>query len=158
MDAGELRYVVEHRFLPDELFREPAQIIGALSHKKEEFIWKLYEILSDAEKIENPYKKEDFTVQLYRLEEPWFMAQIIMPDPGSEPLCSRVYIVFGEEFKKVYYFTVEKGGVLQKDGKDEWFLCRWTDKKEHENYGKISGGEKEEVERIVELINKDGEA
>ncbi len=60
--------------------------------------------------------------------------------------------------KKVFYFTIEKGGALQRDGKDEWFLCRWTDKKEHENYGRISGGEKEEVERIVELINKDGEA
>ena len=44
------------------------------------------------------------------------MAQIIMPEPDSEPLCSRVYIVFGEEFKKVYYFTVEKGGALPKGG------------------------------------------
>ena len=155
MNEMRLRYEVEHQLLPNVLFDNPKEIISMLSLEKEKFICLLYDIVSKSGKIPNPYKKENFAVRLYKLERPWLMAKIVMPEPDSSPLCGSVIIVFEETFKKVYYFTIEKEVKLSKNDEDRWALCGWTKHHEHLNFGEISGGESEEIKAIRELIAQD---
>lgn len=155
MDKRELRYTVEHRFFPSELFRNPAQMIGALSQKKGEFVWKMYDIIAVSEQTENPFKPENFAVKLYRLDDNWYMIQLVMPKADSQPLCERIYIIFNETFKKVFYYTVERSVAVERGGAETWFLCRWNAEAEHLNYGEVSGEENEEIGRIRELLSSE---
>lgn len=141
-----MRYIVEHTFFPSELYKSPANMIGALAQKKGELLWKMYEVIAAGEKTENPYQPEDFQVDLYQMEKGWFMVQIIMPAPELQPQCSRVYVLFLEEFKEVHYFTVEQGVP------GEYFLCRWNSQGDHENFGTVSGDEREQIERIITIL------
>lgn len=107
----------------------------------------MYDVIAAGEKIENPYQPEDFNVGLYQMENGWFMAVVDMPRPELQPQCSRVFVLFSDEFKDVHYFTAEWGGDR------EFFLCRWSDKGDHENFGTVGSEEQEQIGKIISVLN-----
>ena len=86
MDRHGVRYVFEHRLLPNWFYEDKDKLVGAILHDKSI----LFRIISDVfkeENVENPYKEEDFDAHPFKVTEEVMGLCIEMPEPEEEPLC-----------------------------------------------------------------------
>lgn len=147
MDRHGVRYLFEHRLLPKYFFEDGAKFIGILLDNDEI----LYDIINDIfekEEVENPYSKEEFTVEAARLVEDILLLKICFPEPEEEPLCYCSYMLFDEKFEKKGYFCIEKGNEA---GEYLPFVCGWTPDGSHLNYGNCGLKEEEGLFRCLEI-------
>lgn len=134
MDRHGIRYMFEHRLLPQWFFENKMEFVGLLLHEKEI----LFNVISDIfveENVDNPYSVDDFGVSVAKIAEDVLMLRIGFPDPEEEPLCYCAYMFFDENFEKVSYFCIEKGN-SESEGCP--FVCSWTPDEVHYNYGNCS--------------------
>lgn len=131
MNRHEIRYLFEHRLLPQWFFEEQAQLIGGLLHDKE-MLFRIINDIFQKEGVDNPYSEDDFDVEPARITEEVMMLKIIFPEPEEEPLCYCSYLFFDQEFSKTSYFCIEKGNAL---GQDAPYVCSWTKDGDHCNHG-----------------------
>ena len=139
----QIRFLVEHRILPLKLNDDPVYIITALASDKGVYINNIYNGLYIQNKLENPYKSEDFVVS-----DPFELGgvkaiKIDMPEKNfADTLCKSVYIVYNDKYTKYLYLTLE----MDNDGKEK--LGSWIDT-EHEEYDIEN---KNITDAIVEII------
>lgn len=131
MNTHEIRYMFEHRLLPQWFFEEKERFVGLVLQKK----GILYQIIDDIfvkEKVKNPYSVEQFDMETAKITEEVMMLKLIFPAPEEEPLCYCSYLFFNKGFEKLGFFCIEKGNTF---GKIQPFVCAWTQDGSHLNYG-----------------------
>ena len=109
----------------------------------------LYDVMSELcgeSQVENIYTPEMYKVSACKLEDGTSIVKLYMPEPESEPLCYRIYLVLDELLEKANSFTVERGAL-----EGQIFLCGWDENGGHSNFGVLPNVEKEEWERILKL-------
>ncbi len=139
MDRHTIRYMFEHRLLPEWFFEDKEQIVLPLL-KDKGILFEVIDEIFRKEKVENPYSPEQFEVEPSKLTEEVFVVKIIYPEPEEEPLCYRSYLFFDLAFEKTAFFCIEKGGSLS-DALP--FVCAWTKDGAHKNYGNCTFDEHE---------------
>lgn len=147
MDRHGIRYVFEHRVLPQWFFEDTQKFVGVLLNNKEV----LYDFINDIfekENVENPYSEDDFKVEAAKLTDNVLFVKISFPEPEEEPLCYCSYMLFDEKFEKKRYYCIERGNEA---GDFLPFVCGWTPEGTHVNYGHCGLGEDEDLIRCMEL-------
>lgn len=151
MERHGIRYVFEHRMLPQWFFEDTTKFVGVLLNNKDV----LYDIINDIfakENVVNPYSKDDFNVEAAKLTDNVLFVKISFPKPEEEPLCYCSYLLFDEKFEKKRYYCIERGN---ESGEDLPFICEWTSDGNHVNYGHCGLEEEGVLIRCMELYAND---
>lgn len=109
----EVRYMVEHKVLPMQLYSNPDVVIRAITKNQGEFFSNLYK---NALK-EEVFKETDFFVRLILKNSGESLLLVSCPEPLFPPECSYIAATFDQNRKCTGYYTVE----LNKDG--GYYLC-----------------------------------
>lgn len=138
MNAYDIRYTFEHVILPQWFFEGKGRFVELLVNDDTV----LYRIINDIfknEAVENPYKEEQFKIEISKIIEEVMMIKIILPYPEDEPLCYWCYLFFNKQYDKLGFFSIEKGNnIAGKTNETVPFLCSWTADGAHNNYGSCS--------------------
>lgn len=148
MERHGVRYVFEHRLLPNWFYEDKDKLVGAILHDKSI----LFRIISDVfkeENVENPYKEEDFDAHPFKVTEEVRGLCVEMPEPEEEPLCYRVYMIFNTDFDKLWFFTIEKGNEA---GENYPFVCAWDAEGSHLNLGHCSFDKNNALIRCLDIF------
>lgn len=151
MERHGIRYIFEHKMLPQWFFEDTTKFVGVLLNSKDV----LYNIINDIfekENVENPYSEDDFKVEAAKLTDNVLFVKISFPKPEEEPLCYCSYLLFDEKFEKKRYFCIERGNEL---GEELPFVCGWTPDGTHVNYGHCGLGEEDGLIRCMQLYAND---
>ena len=146
MDLREARYYMEHRMRPHLFFTGPSRLVSVLAVGKGEFLFNIMNDICENNQVKNVYAPKDFEVSIGKAEEGLGIIKLRMPEPLWEPLCYRIYLIFDEPYKKLGYFTVERGAAA-----GEVFLCCWNTESSHMSFGTEELSEEEEAEKCVRL-------
>lgn len=151
----EIRYAVEHKILPNLIFKERIKIINILTQKGPEILTNIFKDLSEEQKIETIYSEKDFEVKGYSiLKDLIYVLDIKMPETKEVPDCSHIYVMFDMFGKNISYFTLEKMMPFFTETTDDIFvLCGWNEKGDHLNYGFNTTKETSEEEIIKKIYD-----
>lgn len=142
----EVRYYIEHDFIPQTLIENPEQFITALLNGRGLCMKNMYDIIYKNVDSENPYSAEDFKVEHFKIDDNFSFICINMPQKGLEPLlCSRVYLFYDNSFEQTRYFTIEKSSE-----NNEFYICSWENGT-HLNYQPTPDDINEETDIIISL-------
>lgn len=150
MNLHSIRYMFEHRMLPQGFFEEKARFIGMLLQDK----GVLYRIINDIfekEEVQNPYEEEQFGIEAAKITEDVMMLKIIFPEPEEEPLCYCSYMFFDKDFEKIRYFCIEKGNGV---GQPQPFVCSWDKDGTHLNHGNCTFEEHGDFKKCADIYMK----
>ena len=148
MSVHKIIYSYQHRILPNNLFKFRQDFIALVLGKKDV----IYHVLDDIfqeEGMENPYSENQFEVKLIDNTEEFLSVKIKFPLPKEELLCFESYIFVDKEFEKLMYFCIERGAEP-----DIAFICSWSEKGAHLNYGSCLYDEQECYKRCWEIYVK----
>ena len=134
MILHQIRYVFEHRLLPQLFFENNAQFVGMVL-KDKAVLFRIIDDIFQKEDVENPYTEEQFDIETAKIAEGVMMMKIILPEPEDEPLCYCCYLFFDNNFEKLSFFCIEKGNEI---GQMYPFVCSWTSGGAHNNHGNCS--------------------
>jgi len=134
MILHQIRYVFEHRLLPQLFFENNAQFVGMVL-KDKAVLFRIIDDIFQKEDVENPYTEEQFDIETAKIAEGVMMMKIILPEPEDEPLCYCCYLFFDNNFEKLSFFCIEKGNEI---GQMYPFVCSWTSDGAHNNHGNCS--------------------
>lgn len=146
MDIKEIRYLFEHRLLPQWLYREKETLISVLLQKDKNMAFQIFSDICKKENVEMPYKEEQYRIIPYGLSDKAAAVCLQLPSAEVSPQCERVYFVFDQEKEKFAFYSVEKGAF------DYNVLCGWSEDGGHLNYGKCPEDENEELKRLLDLF------
>ena len=149
MDRHGVRYVFEHRILPQWFYEDKEQFVGLLLHDKN-VLFRVINNIFEKEEVSNPYTEDDFGVIASKVTEDVLMIKITFPAPEEEPLCYCSYLFFDHDFEKINYFCIEKGNEY---GENYPFVCSW-DEDGHSNYGNCTFEEHNDFLRCADLYMK----
>ncbi len=147
MDRHSIRYIFEHRILPQEFFNNKMGFVGVLLDDSN-VLFDLISSIFEKEGVDNPYSKEDFGFSVSRIIDGVWMVRIGFPDPEEEPLCYCAYIFFDDKFEKLGYFCIEKGNAASDFAP---FVCEWTSDGMHLNHGNCSFDEHDDFLRCADI-------
>ena len=139
----DIRYYVEHVVLPSLLEQSPKDFVNALGQRREELLVDIYAQAAENMKQENPYKKEDFHVDLVKYQEEWFFQIIKMPEKDiKSPFCHFVIVSLDKNQDNARLFMLEHqdGAIL---------ICEWN-KTRHYAYGKFQKDD-DILKRIIDI-------
>lgn len=142
-NLGEARYLLEHRQLPNFLYKTKKDSIKGLLQLTENLAYSTLKNNCDENNIDFPYTEEDFKAKQLDFSEQIKGVKLDLPEPTDETQCYAVYFVYKTDFSKMYYFTIEKelhGG--------EQCLGGWT-KKAHFNHGLVMLDEKSQIDKML---------
>ena len=149
----EVRYLLEHKFLPQVLFSaQGKKTVILLMNEHGSVLVRMMELLGS--KLDPhyrcPYRAEDyrFSGRVYGGEDGTaksYVLRIDMPAPESPPLCHAVYICHDENCAHICYYTLEES----LDGAR--CLCGWSPDGCHINYGPAGEGPDELTVRVSGL-------
>lgn len=122
------RYHFEHSALPRYFYDDPSNMLTVLG---EVGAYRLWTSLADENGVEYPYQPGDYAENWYTADDGTTVLQIIMPQPETDTLCYRVYMLYNPGTGDAGYYTVEYDGLLG----DAAFLCGWSEDRKHINYG-----------------------
>lgn len=148
MDNHGVRYVFEHRLLPQWFYKDKQEFIAALLHDKS-ILYRIIDDIFTKEDMLNPYQPEQFDIEAGRIAEDLIMVKIIFPTPEDEPLCYCSYMLFDKDFKKAIYYCIERG---QDDSLEYPFVCSWSEDMTHSNYGQCSMEDLGDFKRCLHLF------
>ena len=147
MDRHGIRYIFEHKLLPQWFFEDKMKFVGLLLHEKE-ILFNVINDLFEKEEVTNPYSLENFDVTAAKITDDVLMLRIGFPEPEEEPLCYCSYLFFDENFEKTSYFCIEKGNV---ESGDYPFVCSWTPDEVHHNHGNCSFDDHNDFIRCADI-------
>lgn len=157
LDNYKVRYIVEHRAIPEIFYREKAGLLNAILDKQGQFFSQLFDLVSQTAEDEEAmsYSEEDFNIEPrgFRCEDMNVYVIIVdMPKPQCSPLCRTLYFCYEETTETVKYYTSEKSI------ETPYMLCGWNDDQTHVNYGRAElDREKEFMQTarlFIDLISK----
>lgn len=128
MELKEIRYVIEHRLLPDAFFAHSSLFIANVLMTDGKFIHQIYQEISSEEDVECLYSPDDFSIEKVPTETNIHCIVIHMPKPVTTPQCKMVCITFDDNGGSLHYITLEKD-----DFKDDFtnVICEWTQSGDH---------------------------
>ena len=133
-------YFLEHKLLPNQLYKEKLGFIGALLDR-EELLGLIAKEVAESAGEDFAYDAADFCVALHVLDEAnkLYLLQFEFPEPPASPLCYRALFLFDLDFKSAAYFTVERSfgenGPFGPAGAP--MLCSWNTEDCHLNHGPV---------------------
>lgn len=128
MPTHPVRYAFEHRMIPFLLYRDKVEFMARII-TDETLLSEMFIINLEDSGVKNPYGEQPIKVVPVRTEDV-LIAQIIFPEPESEPLCYESYALYDLKEDRAAYYCIEKG---RKPGEPP-FLCGWTEDGTHYNY------------------------
>lgn len=131
MDRHSIRYLFEHRILPQYFFEGKKSFVSLLINKKE-ILFEIISTLFNDEQILNPYSPEDYKVTMQKVTDEVRMIKMEFPKPEEQPLCYCAYMFLDDTFHKISYFCIERGN---SEDNEYPFVCSWTPDGAHHNYG-----------------------
>lgn len=138
MDLHGIRYMYEHRILPQWFFEGGQRFVEMLIRDKT-VLFRIIDDIFQKEGVKNPYTTEQFAVETAKITEEIAMVKILLPEPEEEPLCYCCYLFFDQGFEKPGFFSIEKGNnIVNKNEAMEPFVCAWTAEGGHVNHGNCS--------------------
>ena len=145
-----VRYFLEHKVLPVAFYGDGEHLKKTLLHDPKNVMLQFYE---HAEDISNdyicPYGAEDFDLSLrtyIRNDQFCIVLRMGMPEVEEQLLCRAVYLCYGSDDNDAFYVTSE----LAENG--EYFLCGWSNKGMHINFGEAPERKSEEIDQAAELF------
>ena len=150
MDRHDIRYMLEHRLLPQWFFEDKDKFVSLLL-KNKGILFDVIDEIFQKETVDNPYSADQFGVEAAKLADEVFMIKIIFPEPEEEPLCYSSYLFFNLTFDKFAYFCIEKGNSA---GDDYPFVCSWTKNGTHCNHGNCTFEEDNDFWRCADIYMK----
>lgn len=128
------RYYFEHSVFRDCFYEADTgeEIIRALLKEGSSFLWDAMLLWCKETGNEIWGTKEQYRVFACKCDNEYSMIRIDMPKPQEELLCYQIYLVFGCDFRRRGYFTVERGA-----SQKVRYLCSWElgESERHCNYG-----------------------
>lgn len=106
-----IRVELEQRWLPRCFFEDASQLLRLLIGQKD-FLFRLVDDMFRDARAVNPYRASDFRVEYGRLTDYASVARITFPSPEDASLCYRAFLFFDADFRRLGYFSVERGGAL----------------------------------------------
>lgn len=149
---NKIRYVFEHRLLPEMYFEDKEELIALLLEEEGILIYRLMHTLFRDEGMECPYTKEQFQTIFERRDE-LFLVVIRMPQPEEKLLCSSIILIFDEKFQHMRYLTVEFSEKVKKGGanRDIYMMGEWTSAGWHRLYGQCGNRMKSQLHMAVQI-------
>ncbi|MDO4976685.1 MAG: hypothetical protein Q4E53_05415 [Eubacteriales bacterium] len=141
MDKTNVRYLIEHRILPEIFFEDPWTLVSAFL-EDESLIYRIFKEQFERNEMEMPYKEEDFKISLNRLCKEALVETLELPTPEREPLCYKICLFFNEDFQKAGYYCVEMGNEAENNLP---FICSWDKNGKHGNHGRGMGDQMENI-------------
>lgn len=145
MNVHEIMYTYEHNILPENFYEYGTDFIAVIL-KRKDVLYRVINEFFDEEKVDNPYKEEDFELDVMNCSEDFLAVKLTFPLPKQEPLCYCSYIFIDKELQKLNYFCIERG-----DNSEEAYVCSWTKDRQHINYGKCSLSDQEDYEKCLNV-------
>ena len=124
----DIQYYFQHKLLPNEFYNNAEQLLPFL---RENGLYTMWHNFSTANGWDDVYTPEYFTMTEYPRDDGLFLMLLTFPRPESDLLCSRIWLCQDPETGRAGIFTVEYDGFMG----ETWFLCGWTPKGSHKNYG-----------------------
>lgn len=115
-----VRGLIEHQVLPEQLFNNTKQLIGALATKGNEVLFNLYN-----EVMPGKYTPEDFAVKAASNKLGGLSVVARLPLPDAPLACTVIGMLCGKDGSNPGYYTVE----TTVDG--EFLLCMKPDNNSH---------------------------
>ena len=146
----QVRYFLEQRFLPQNLYSEyGSNVIAKMLQGRGAFFVQVLNYIGENENYKCPYTEAEFVFKPLLVGGDGSMPEfavlaIDMPAPEKAPLCSRIFICHDSAFSNIRYYTIEK------TINNSYMLCG-TSGEDHINYGTAPGTEKELFYRICNL-------
>ncbi|MBQ9046815.1 MAG: hypothetical protein IJ120_02835 [Solobacterium sp.] len=157
MNRHDIRYMIEHRLLPELFYEKGAEFVADFLQDKE-LLFRIADSLFRKHGIENPYACEQFATEAIRITDSILVMKLCFPEPEEEPLCCCSYAVFDPLFTNMRYFCIEKGSAASGELP---FVCAWTEDGTHVNYGSCSFRENEDMieclKHYIEEFNLQGD-
>lgn len=147
MNRHEIRYMLEHRFIPKWFFEDKGKFIGTVLHEQG-ILFEVIDDLFQKEGVENPYSAEDFKVMAAKITDDVLLLRIGFPEPEEEPLCYCAYLFFDADYQKLGYYCIEKGNA---ESGDLPFVCSWTPDEVHHNYGNCTMEGHDDLRRCMDV-------
>jgi hypothetical protein len=146
-NLSEARYLLEHRQLPNFLYKTKKDSVKGLLQLVENLAYSTFKNNCDENGIEFPYTEGDFKAKNIFLAENVKAVKLEMPKPEDEPQCYAVYFVYTPDCSRMYYFTVE-----MELHSGQQHLGGWL-KKAHFNHGLVMMNEESQKKKILEVFN-----
>ena len=148
MDRHGIRYMFEHRLLPQWFFKEKERFVAPIL-KDKGILFEVLDQIFRKENVDNPYSPEQFNSEAAKLTDEVLMVKITFPEPEEEPLCYCSYLFFDLAFEKIAYFCIERGNPA---GDDLPFVCSWTKEGTHLNHGHCTFEEHNDFLRCADIF------
>lgn len=146
------RYFVEHKLLPEVLFKTRDAFINKISEQKEELVYAMMEDVCTKRGLSMPYKKEEYHFTGKKINDEYIFFTVVMPEAKYVLNCEKVYFVFNKDLSVLRYITIERS-----KGK-EYVFGEWRESKDHlihANYGVCPISEELEERMILGLIERE---
>ena len=143
------RYMLEHRLIPEMLYKEGIGFMGAITDEGNILNKILIEYL-ERDGIDNPYGEQAIEVKPFSIKD-ILIAKILFPEPEEEPLCYESYAFYDTSRDKAAYYCLEKGSSID----DKPFLCGWSSRGIHINYDNCSFDRGELMANMLRLFLED---
>lgn len=148
MKLKQARYTLEHEALPLFYFKDKKEFILTLIESRGKLIYDVMNDFCSQIGCENLYNEDDYKINFMNVDEKVRVVRATMPDPREELECKYIYFIFDVEFKKMNYFTVEKGSRARD------FLCGWgkcKNRLHHLNYGYCPEDLDEQLQKTIQI-------
>ena len=146
-DIHQIRYYFEHNFLP-HIYYDPKIILPLEIRKNPEVIHQNWQHLLERNQAQDIYPEDAWTVQGFELDPHTACNVILCPDPQKEPQCFCIFLLFTYDFRKRYYFTMEKGGLFQSGP----FLCGWDPNGKHRMFGECGQDREKALDQAIQFF------
>lgn len=141
-ELGKLRYEIEHNVMKKIFFNYTKKFIMKI--REEGVAYDLYKSLFEANGMDFPYEKDEFSMDELKLGDNTFLLLLELPKPEYVPLCYRMYFIYKDDFSDTAMFTIERGI-------SGGFLCSWNKEGVHNNYLNMASPEWKENIVLMKL-------
>jgi hypothetical protein len=152
---AKIRYVVEHKILPNILFSVGPRFVIDMAKDASENLYELYRLNQrHIPSYQCPYSPKDFSSRLFifatgnNFQSYAVIVCLNMPKPEDQLLCYRIYLCWESSTERIAYFTVERDTNCGYP-----MLCRWTKSGNHINYGPSPNNAEEELKSVCFFFN-----
>jgi len=123
-----IRYYFEHKLIPNEFYTNAGQFIPFI---RENGLFRMWWNFTQSNGLDLYYTEEQFSALELPREDGLFLMLLTFPKPESDLLCSRIWLCRDPRTDKAGVFTAEMDLFMG----ENWFLCGWTPKGTHKNFG-----------------------
>ena len=97
----------EHLFLPKVFYGDERDLVFEI-HKNPNLLFDVFSLICKDNDAENPFSKENFSAETYRMDDEWFGTRIQFPEPAPDaPHCYELYLFHDGDLQRKAVFALE---------------------------------------------------